>query len=224
MKETIRSLLLSHGADVCGFAAIGDFSGAPAGFSPADLYPACKSVIAFGVALPRGVLQVDPRYIYGHFNDGCAAQVDRIAFSAANALERTFAMTAVPVPCDGPYDFWDAENLEGRGLMSMKHAAVLAGLGTLGKSTLLIHRRFGNRLTLGAILTDRELSSDPPAENLCPPTCRRCLDACPAGAISTQGVSQKLCRPHAYGRNTRGFATVTCNACRNTCPRRYGEG
>ena len=223
MKESIRKVLTTLGADACGFAAIEDFSDAPAGYSPADLFPACRTVVAFGVAVPKGTLQVDPRYIYGHFNDACVEAVDRIAFEAAKTLERTFGMTAVPVPCDGPYDFWDAESLEGRGLMSMKHAAVLAGLGTLGKSTMLIHRQFGNRMTIGAILTDMALASDPPAGNLCPPACRRCLDACPTGAITADGVSQKLCRPHAYGRNSRGFSTVNCNACRGACPLRFGE-
>ena len=32
---------------------------------------------------------------------------------------------------DGPYEHWDSDKLEGRGLLSMKHMAVQAGLGTL---------------------------------------------------------------------------------------------
>jgi epoxyqueuosine reductase QueG len=35
----------------------------------------------------------------------------------------------------------------------MKHAAVNAGIGALGKNTLLINKKYGNRLVIGAILT-----------------------------------------------------------------------
>ena len=224
MKESIRSLVLSLGADVCGFAAIDRFHGAPAGYAPTDLYPACRSAVVFGVALPAGLLSVDSRYLYGHYNDVCLEQVDRIAFSVAKALERMHGFAAVPVPCDTPYDTWDPEKLEGRGLMSMRHAAVAAGLGTLGKNTLLLNRRFGNRLTIGAVLTDAELASDTPAETLCQSACQRCLEACPAGALDGVRAEQARCRPNAYAKNARGFSIVTCNACRTACPMRAGRG
>ncbi len=222
MKEAIRSLVLSLGADVCGFAAIDRFEAAPKGYSPADLFPACRSVVVFGVALPAALLTVDSRYLYGHYNDVCIGQVDNIALTAAKALERDFGTAAAPVPCDGPYDSWDQQKLEGRGLISMKHAAVLAGIGSLGKSTMLINSRFGNRLTVGAILTDATLASDEPAASLCPPSCRRCLEACPTGALDGTTAEQARCRPHAYAKNARGFSIVACNACRTACPLRFG--
>lgn len=81
-------------------------------------------------------------------------------------LERLSGRFAVPLPADSPYEYWDAEQMEGRGLLSMKHAAVLAGLGTLGKSTLLLNEAYGNLLTLGAILTEFDLASDPPEESI----------------------------------------------------------
>ena len=36
-----------------------------------------------------------------------------------------------PIPCDEPYEFWDDEKKHGRGILSLKHAGVLAGLGTI---------------------------------------------------------------------------------------------
>ena len=48
-------------------------------------------------------------------------------------MKRDFHGVAVPIPADGPVEYWDEEELEGRGILSMKHAAVNAGLGTLGK-------------------------------------------------------------------------------------------
>ena len=222
MKDEIRSFLLGLGADVCGFAGIERFSEAPKDFHPADIFPACKTVIVFGVALPRGLFQVPPRLIYGHYNYASCAYVDEIAFRAAREIERLSGSSALPLPSDGPYEFWDRDAMEGRGLISMKHAAAAAGLGTLGKSTLLVNARYGNRLTLGAILTDCELPSDPLAGSVCLENCRLCVISCPVQAIGENGVCQKLCRTHAYGKNTRGYDTVDCNICRAVCPMRNG--
>ncbi len=199
------------------------FSKAPAGFHPADIFPGCQSVIVFGIALPNGLTKVEPRLVYGHFNYGVCPDVDRIAFNASKELERLYGGYAVPVPSDGPYEYWDAEKLEGRGLISMKHAAVLAGLGTLGKNTLLLNETYGNLLTLGAILTDLDLASDPPAESICIASCNLCIKSCPTQALDGQSANQFKCRPHTYGTNARGFETVNCNTCRTVCPMRFGK-
>lgn len=48
MKEIIRQMALSAGADICGFANIDRFKDAPKGYSPTDIYQDCKSVLAQG--------------------------------------------------------------------------------------------------------------------------------------------------------------------------------
>ncbi len=82
---------------------------------------------------------------------------------------------------------------------------MLAGLGTLGKSTLLLNETYGNRLVLGAVLTDANLPSDPPAVGICRENCRLCVENCPAGALDGTTVSQFLCRKNTYITNARGF-------------------
>jgi len=223
VKEEIRELVLGLGANVCGFADIGRFSETPAGFNPKDIFPSCKSVVAFGVALPKGLYSVDPHLVYGHFNDFICSNVDAVALKTAKEIERLFGCLSVPLPCDSPYEYWDAEKLEGRGLLSMKHTAMLAGLGTLGKSTLLLNEDYGNRLTVGAVLTELELTSDPLAESICIQSCRLCLDSCPSGALDGISAVQAKCRPNTYGKNARGFSTVNCNKCRTVCPMRFGR-
>jgi len=223
MKESIRSLVLELGADVCGFAQVDRFLEAPTGFHPVDLFKPCRTAIVFGLAIPDGLLHVDSKLIYGYYNEFICQKVDEIALEAARLIERHHGCRAVPLPCDSPYEYWDAEKMEGRGLLSMKHAAVLAGLGTLGKSTLLLNAQYGNRLTVGAILTDLELDSDPLAEPVCIKGCNKCVQHCPTHALDGKRVNQKKCRTYTYGKTARGFSTTNCNVCRTVCPAAAGH-
>jgi len=222
-RDQIKEIVLNLGADVCGIANIKSFDTAPKGFQPAEIFADCKSVVVFGLALPKGLTKVDSKLIYAHYNSFICSQADSIALNAAKQLEKSFCEYAVPLPSDGPYDYWDSEKMEGRGLISMKHAAVATGLGTLGKSTLLLNSKYGNLLTLGAVLTDLDLPSDPPAENICIQGCSLCLRNCPVQALDGESAIQSKCRINTYGTNARGFSTVNCNKCRTICPMRFGK-
>ncbi len=222
MKEEIRSKILNLGADVCGFASVNLFEDAQTGFHPTDIWKDCKTVIVFGIALPKGLSMVDSRLIYGHFNENNCAYVDKIAYDTAKWMEQKYHSIVVPLPCDTPYEYWDSDKMEGKGILSMKHAAVNAGIGTLGKNTILLNKSFGNRLSVGAILCNLEIESDPMAESICIEKCELCIKNCPANALDGIQTVQKSCRQHAYGKTERGFDTVDCNKCRTICPQRFG--
>ena len=104
-KEAIREKILDLGADVCGFGGVERFAEAPTNFRPIDLFPDCKSVIAVGIALPKGLLRVEPRLLYGHFNADVVHKVDEVVFSAAKIIEEEFDGICVPIPSDNPYEY-----------------------------------------------------------------------------------------------------------------------
>jgi epoxyqueuosine reductase QueG len=223
LKEEIRNIVLESGADVCGFANIDRFADTPEGFSPTDIYEGCQSVVVLGLALPHGLSEVDPRFIYGYFNELGCSMLDGIILKVARAIERDFGGIAVPLPSDSPVSFWDEETKTARGILSMKHAAVAAGVGFMGKNTLLINQMFGNQLTVGAVLLSLNLPSDELCVNLCPPKCRKCIDNCPVHAINeNETVNQELCREYTYKTTFGGIGTVECNKCRMGCPLRFG--
>lgn len=225
LARRVNQICMNAGARVCGIAAAESFGDAPEGFRPRDLYADCASVVVFALPVPRGTAAVDPRIVYGRYNYFSLELLDEIAFRAAAEIEQAIpGAVAVPLPSDSPYEYWVPERQEGRGILSLKHAAVKAGLGTLGRSTLLLNAEYGGMLNLGALLTNLSLEPDPPAEPVCLSNCRICIDGCPAGAISETGVDQSLCRAYTYAANERGFDVVNCNACRTRCPNAFGCG
>lgn len=222
MEYKMKKILMGLGADICGIANIERFSDAPSGFHPTDIYKECKSVIVFAKCMPRGLAFVNPRFVYNNATDINLNELDRIGYLASIEIEK-LCCTAVPVPSDSPYEYWDSNKLEGRGLLSMRHSALLAGIGSMGKNTLIINKKFGNMINIGAVLTNLDLKSDPLSEKICTDSCRLCLDNCPTKALNGHIVNQKLCREFTYTTSKRGFPVCNCNKCRVVCPKSLGS-
>ena len=107
--------------------------------------------------------------------------------------------------------------------------AQLAGLGWIGKNTMLVNSRLGSWLVLAALLTSETLAYDPPAEASPCGTCRRCLDACPTGALveayrldarkclSYLTIESREAIPPEF-REALGRRLFGCDACQEACP------
>ncbi|HWQ62756.1 MAG TPA: epoxyqueuosine reductase [Negativicutes bacterium] len=218
----IKDLAAGLGADLCGIGDVDRFAGAPPGFHPADIHRDAKSVIVVAARFPAGTLAASSQAPYTFVRNRLMEKVDAITFALTTALEEKGA-TAVPIPSSEPYEYWDEAERRGMGILSLKHAAVRAGLGVMGKNTLLLNNRFGNMVWLGAVLVDRALDADPLASyQPCPPSCRLCLDSCPAQALDGVTLVQKKCRPICGKSSPGGGVVYACNLCRKICPNHLG--
>jgi epoxyqueuosine reductase QueG len=168
---------------------------APAGFRPEDLLPGARSVLIVAKPLPLSVFQTPRNHkIYSFYTSAFHTyyQATNEAVNTLCLMLEDAGQAALPIPAYSPLKF---HNGEVRGLISLKHAAVAAGLGKMGKNTLLIHPQAGNILRLGGLITTLDLPADGPGEfpRLCPKSCRRCLDACPVMALSESGIDKMQC-------------------------------
>ena len=128
METRIKDIVIRSGADLCGIANIDRFSEAPSRFHPTDIYPDCRSVIVFAKYLPKGLKYSSPRLTYTKVLQTSLEQLDQISYISALELEKiNKGVIVVPLPSDTPYDYWVDFNQIGKGILSIRHAALLAG-------------------------------------------------------------------------------------------------
>jgi epoxyqueuosine reductase len=110
-----------------------------------------------------------------------------------------------------------------------RELAQRAGLGWIGKNTLLMSREFGSFVMLGEILCSLPLPPDAPHVAQFCGSCTRCLDACPTNAFTSPGVldANKCISYHTIEsrahlpaglREQFGDWFFGCDVCQEVCP------
>jgi len=114
----------------------------------------------------------------------------------------------IPPTHTDPWRYQGDPNMHQRTLISLPHAAVEAGLGTLGLNGQLLTPEYGPRVILTAVLCSVEVDCDRPMERaLCSgPACGRCLKSCPGDVIGHWQRDWAACDRY---RSPHGFANLT---------------
>ncbi|MBQ8201584.1 MAG: epoxyqueuosine reductase [Clostridia bacterium] len=216
----VKQRAFSLGADLCGVASVDRFDEAPEGYHPLDVMPSCHSVISFACRFPVGTLRCASHVPYTRVRNTITPRMDMIALEMCLYLEQQ-GYASAPVPTNESQ--WDARTGRWRSIISQKHAAQAAGLGRIGRHSLLITPEYGSMVWLGAVLTEAALQPDALLPDICT-NCGLCVAACPVDALKGQEMAQQACWDHAFGDDQETQAwCIRCHACRDVCPFNLGQ-
>jgi epoxyqueuosine reductase len=107
-----------------------------------------------------------------------------------------------------------------------KRYAVEAGLGWIGRQSLLVTEEYGSFVLLGEIVTTAECDNyDERYEGVGCGECRRCVDACPKGAVLERHIDTSRCISCATIEQCREGENgdlngwiFGCDECQSVCP------
>jgi len=207
-KDRIKDFLHRFGTKIVGFGEI------PEGLCLLEIEESFPRVIVFGFRLSKSVLKTikdRPTLIYKHHYKTVNWLLDQTAYHLARFVEEQGAR-AIAIPASQLVD-WKQH----RGHISHRHLARQAGLGHIGRSGSLVHPVFGAQVRYCSVLTDLEFSPDGRVEANCG-TCGKCITACPAQAISENGVDIYRCyeKLEEFSR-MRGIGQHICGVCVKAC-------
>ncbi|MBI3995988.1 MAG: tRNA epoxyqueuosine(34) reductase QueG [Nitrospirae bacterium] len=196
---------------------------------PQKVLPGAKSVIVLAMNYAPGQaaivsgdrFEICPHPVLGHVSRyAWGRDYHRVIEERLSQLEVFIRDAAGPgTDCRGYVD---------HGPVLEKAFARQAGIGFIGKNTLLITEAFGSWVFLSVILTTIRLEPGEPQTSHCG-SCRLCLDACPTGAliapyqldanrcISYLTIENKEEIPDAFKPKLNGWV-FGCDICQEVCP------
>ena len=219
-SQYVKEQAFALGAKLCGIAPVDRFGEAPAGFHPRDVMPACQSVIVFAVEFPASTLACESPVPYTIVRNKLSERVDEMAVALCETLAKQ-GVLAVPTGAVGP-TMLDERTGRYRNCISAKRAAQAAGLGVIGRNTLLVTPEYGNMVWLGAVLCDAALEGDAVrALDYCA-NCDACVRVCPVQAVGEPELKQLDCSGHAFRGAPGEDFLIRCHRCRSACPHCLG--
>lgn len=215
IQEELKEYLLSQGASDVGFARTED--------NDCNL----KNAVSIVVRLSDEIIdEIDGEPTHTYFNHyrSVNALIDQLLLKAGLFLQnRGYRYITVAASQSINKDGW---NYKGR--YSHKKAARLAGLGSIGKNSMFIHKDYGTAVRLGTLFTDCEfVCGEPLKESLCK-NCDLCVKACPAKAITGAEWNESRTREEMfYPERCSNYMKqqfkhigrgAVCGICTKVCP------
>ena len=211
----IETLCRQWGSSLFGVTDLRSFKKEEILLSP-DLMDQHPFAISIGYHLSDAILddiEDRPTPLYFQHYQRVNILLDSLGLLLTSAIQ-DLGFQAIPIPASQLVD-WEKQ----RGHLSHKHVAQAAGIGWIGRSNLLVHRKYGARVRLLTVLTNLPLRVNSSSTEDCG-SCRACITVCPAGAIKEQkedfdhhGCYEQL---KVFSKTLR-FSHHICGVCVKAC-------
>jgi epoxyqueuosine reductase QueG len=235
----LKTRLKNQGACLVGFADLSRLTdetvlrtfrerlyGAPGNPAPASLR-GVSIAIAFAPEIVAGLYNGPTRAYYDAYH-ATNDRLDALASSGARLLEEAgftaWAQTRENVRAHDTFNDYETR-------LPHKTVATQAGLGWVGKNALLVTRQFGSAIRLTSIVTDAPLPCDAPVSVSHCGKCAKCVDICPADALTNVTwqpgvtttddlVDTERCSivAAALSKHNYGLSFDICGKCFYVCP------
>lgn len=202
IKEEIRDYASSIGADDVRFGSAADYN-SPLSKKLDFLFPECKSLIVMAfreesnVESASKIVAASGRVDFIEFMHGASFKMTRF-------IEKKYNCKAMGTTPSYPTD---QSSMLPIGEVSQRHAAKAAGYAlSFARNNLLIHPYLGRAWYI-TVLTDMNLSADPPSTREMCIHCNICVDNCPGHALDTEGITDVAkCAPNALPFDSGPYA------------------
>jgi len=222
LSEAVDEALSKLEVDAFGVASVAELPAGRLREQVLSLLPGARSIVALANEIYPEVLdhskpdklmgEASPRDMLVPHMDYLNGRLTKAAYDIARS-SRLQGFKALPLP---------AANLPSdqrflAAILSYKHAAEAAGLGTIGRHSLLVTRRFGPRVRLACVLTEAELAPTPRITKRLCSACNRCIEACPSRALSvpSDGEAYSI---NKFACNAFRSGAGPCSECMKACP------
>jgi epoxyqueuosine reductase len=172
--------------------------------------------IIFGLVLSKSILDTvtdGPNQLYLHHYRQLNYRLDMMGYLLSREIEKK-GYEAMPFAASQVID-WQNQ----KGHISHKHVGVIAGIGWIGRSNLLVGPVIGAQARYNTVLTDMPLTAGKPFERGCG-ECTACVATCPASAIKedTAFFDHKGCYEMlGRFRKERNIGHHICGICVSAC-------
>jgi epoxyqueuosine reductase QueG len=189
--------------------------------NPSRLWPDCKSVIVFAVAMSPTAnnIYAGPRAYWE--TDRNTGPVPQNIQSCDFAMDRLSRLFVASISLRGIAFLYQYGYKVSFANLQAKICAFEAGLGVYGRSGIILHPELGNRMSIGTILTDAEMEPDDRLKDFEPcADCDLCIRKCPAQAYDPDKTypdswSRSKCVSKRAEIAGKGFY---CHNCFAVCP------